>query len=74
MAHTIATILGISDDQVTQATYLSVDKKKDKTDALGSTAAGHMIFDYDPTGGNRREPRAWRIIWQNSLILGQQWK
>ena len=76
MASTVATILGIPANQVQLNTYVGVDKDKDP-DALTTTAAGHMIFDYDPTGGpasTRRTPfAAWRIIWQKSQILADQW-
>lgn len=76
MASTVATILGVTPDKVITETYVSVDKQKDPK-ALDNTAAGHMIFDYDPTGGpggNRRTPwAAWRIIWQKELILADQW-
>ena len=73
MAHTVATILGIPDDEVKIKTYIPVDKKKDTSDSLKITAAGHMIFDFDPTGGSRAEPYAWRIVWQNSQIDADQW-
>ena len=74
MRHTVANILGIDDDEVKIQTYIPVDKKKDKSDSLTKTAAGHMIFDFDPKGGSRAEPYAWRIIWQNSQIDADQWK
>lgn len=76
MASTVATILGVTPDKVTQDTYVGIDKKKDPQ-GLKTTAAGHMIFDYDPTGGpggTRRTPwAAWRIIWQKEQILADQW-
>lgn len=76
MASTVATILGVTPDKVIQDTYVGVDKKKNPQ-ALKTTAAGHMIFDYDPTGGpggTRRAPwAAWRIIWQRDQILADQW-
>ena len=73
MSATVATILGIEVEEVKVRTYIAVDKKKDSSNALSNTAAGHMIFDFDPTGGDRKEPFAWRIIWQNSLIDADQW-
>ena len=76
MASTIASILGIDTNKVVQKTYVPADGVKDK-ELLKATAAGRMIFDYDPTGGpggNRRVPKAaWRIIWQKELILADQW-
>ena len=74
MRKTVANILEIADDKVKIQTYIPVDKKKDDSDSLTKTAAGHMIFDFDPTGGSRAEPYAWRIIWQNSQIDADQWK
>ncbi len=74
MAQTVADAIGIDVERVQQRTYLAVDKTRDTTDALKNTAAGHMIFDFDPTGGDRGTPYAWRIIWQNSLILSRDWK
>ena len=74
MRHTVATILGIDDEQVKVQTYIPVDKNKDKSGSLENTAAGHMINDFDPKGGSRAEPYAWRIIWQNSQIDADQWK
>ena len=73
MRSTVATILGITDDKVKIQTYIPVDKKKDESGSLDKTAAGHMIFDFDPTGGSKREPYAWRLIWQNSQIDADQW-
>ena len=73
MAHTVATILKIPDEQVNIQTYLPVDKAEDESKALENTAAGHMIFDFDPEGGSDAKPNAWRIIWENSLIAGDQW-
>ncbi len=76
MARTIATILSIDFKTIQQESYVGVDKDKDKKlpkPVLSHTAAGHMIFDYDPKGGDRKEPFAWRIIWQRDQILGQQW-
>ncbi len=76
MAATVAAILGISPDSVIQETYVGVDKKMD-TQALSVSAAGHMVFDYDPKGGPgsmRRAPlAAWRDIWQREQILADQW-
>ena len=74
MAKKVAEILDIDVPRVKNVTYLAVDKAKDKTNALSKTATGHMIFDFDPSGGSRGMPYAWRIIWQNSLIAGDQWK
>ena len=74
MRHTVADILGIKDDEVKIQTYIPVDKKKDTSGSLKNTAAGHMIFDFDPKGGSRAEPYSWRIIWQNSQIDADQWK
>ena len=76
MASTVATILGIPIDQVQKNTYAGVDKER-APDVLKTTAAGHMIFDYDPKGGlastRRTALAAWRIIWQRSQILADQW-
>ena len=76
MASTVANILGITPDQVSQNTYVAVDGSIDKN-ILKNTAAGRMLFDYDPTGGplgTRRKPyAAWRIIWQKEQILADQW-
>ena len=73
MADTIAVILGINVNQVTKVKYLAVDKEKDH-EILDTTAAGHLIFNYDPKDGHRKHPsRAWRIIWENRLIDADQW-
>ena len=72
MRETVASILGIPAEEVKVRTYVAVDEAKDISDALGTTAAGHMIFDFDPKGGGRRT-RAWRIIWENSLIDTDEW-
>ena len=76
MASTIASILGIDTNKVVQKTYVPADGALDE-ELLKNTAAGRMIFDYDPTGGpeaTRRVPKAgWRIIWQKELILADQW-
>ena len=75
MAQTVATILGISKEEVKIKTYIPVDKKKDKSDSLTQTAAGHMIFDFDPDEGSRRGGfYAWRIIWENSQIAADLWE
>jgi len=73
MAKTIASILDIDYNAIQQESYVGVDKNKDIDGVLDNTAAGHMIFDYDPKAGDRREPFAWRIIWERSQILGHQW-
>ena len=73
MASTVATILGISDEEVKIEIYTPVDKGKDKTKSLEETAAGHMIFDFDPKGGSKAKPYAWRILWQNSQLDADQW-
>lgn len=76
IADTIASILSIEPNAIHVESYVAVDKDKDsKTPrpALVHTAAGRMIFDYDPKGGDRKEPFAWRIIWERSQILGDQW-
>lgn len=76
MANTIASILSIDASAIQQESYIGIDKKEDDKipqPVLRTTATGHMIFDYDPKGGNRQEPFAWRIIWQRYQILGQQW-
>ncbi len=76
MADTIASILSIDAKVINLESYEGVDKKADDLTPrplLKHTAAGHMIFDYDPKGGDRKEPFAWRIIWERSQILGQQW-
>lgn len=54
------------------ATYVPAPKN---SAALMETAAGHMLFDYDPKGaGSRSNPqKAWRIIWQNEIILADEW-
>ena len=76
MASTIASILGLDTNKVVQKTYVPADGAVDE-ELLKNTAAGRMIFDYDPTGGpeaTRRVPKAaWRIIWQKELILADQW-
>lgn len=72
MAKAVADALGVDVSAVQQVPYLAVDKAKDRTNALDNTAAGRMIFDYDPQGAGRRRP-AWRIIWQNSQILADFW-
>ena len=62
--------------QVSTATYVATRKDKDGGQtALDTTAAGHMLFEYDPQGvGKRRqEQRAWRILWQRSQIMADQW-
>ena len=74
MANTIAPILGISADQVKLHPYVAVDAAKDTTDQLGRTAAGRMIFDYDPNAGDRQEPVSWRIIWERGILDLQQWR
>ncbi|KAL8776565.1 MAG: hypothetical protein Q9213_008222 [Squamulea squamosa] len=79
MASTVANVLNIPRAKVQTETYVAVDKSKDeekgeKQAILETTAAGHMIFDYDPAGGSRRSPMAqWRIIWQRAQILGDEW-
>ena len=73
MADTIAPILGINADQVKLHVYDAVDMEKDTTNKLRDTAAGRMIFDYDPEAGDKKEPVAWRIIWQNGILDLQQW-
>ena len=73
MADTIAPMLGINANQVKLHRYAAVDKLKDGTDQLGVTAAGHMIFDYDPQAGDRKEPMSWRIIWERGILDLQQW-
>ena len=72
MRESVASILGISVEKVNVRTYVAVDKKKDGSNALETTAAGHMIFEFDPTGTGRRKA-AWRIIWENSLIDADEW-
>ena len=74
MRETVATILGIDVDKVKIMTYIAVDKGRDTSGSLTETAAGHMIFDFDPSGGSKDKPYAWRIIWQNSQIGADQWK
>ena len=73
MASTVATILGISDEEVNKVIYDPVDSKKDKSNSLWKTAAGRMIFDFDPKGGSTAKPHAWRILWQNSQLDADQW-
>lgn len=87
MASTVAaTILGVQANRVQTKTYVAVNKeaKADEEnaaasggDVLENTAAGHMIFDYDPRGGpdsKRRAPQAaWRIPWQKELIDADAW-
>ncbi|KAL6719513.1 hypothetical protein ACLMJK_003754 [Lecanora helva] len=59
--------------------YKPVDAAKDRPprgpDMLGKTAAGHMIFQYDPMGaGSRGKPNnAWRIMWERGIIAGDVW-
>ncbi len=76
MASTVATILGVTPDKVIQKTYVALDAKQ-SANVLKNTAAGHMIFDYDPRGGpagSESEPyAAWRIIWQREQIDADQW-
>ena len=77
MASTVATILGVAKNKVTQMTYVAIDSNEDSDDQLTNTAAGRMIFDYDPTGGpggTESEPyAAWRILWQRDQIAIDQW-
>lgn len=74
MKAAVAAALNIDGERVTVNTYAPVDKKKDTTNALKTTAAGHMIFDFDPKGGSRATPYAWRIIWQRNILAGDEWK
>ena len=73
MRSTVATILGIEPEEVKVQTYKAIDKARDTSNALYNTATGHMIFDFNPTGGSRKEPFAWSIIWQNSQIDAERW-
>lgn len=54
------------------ATYVPAHKD---SIALQETAAGHMLFDYNPKGsGTRTKPvKSWRLIWQNEAILADEW-
>ena len=76
MVTTVATVLGVQADRVQAKTYVAFDKNK-HSEVLKDTAAGRMIFDYDPRGGpdsKRRTPQAaWRILWQNEQIDADAW-
>lgn len=75
MAATVAAILDIDVQRVETRAYDAVDKEKDrkKENMLVNTAAGKLIFDYDPDCGDRKEPIGWRLIWQNQVIDVRQW-
>ena len=76
LAQAVADAFGIDVSKVSQNGYHAVDKAgggSSGAEQIRSTAAGHMIFDYDPDGPKRGQS-GYRLMWQRSMILGDQWK
>ncbi|CAD6594517.1 MAG: hypothetical protein ASARMPREDX12_009192 [Alectoria sarmentosa] len=72
MVSTVNGIIGI--DPVVRA-YEAQDSGTPSGKAtLKTTGAGKMLFNYDPTGGSRAKPNAWRILWESQVIAVGQWK
>ncbi|KAK4697670.1 hypothetical protein P7C71_g449, partial [Lecanoromycetidae sp. Uapishka_2] len=65
--------------QVSTQTYVRINRNAPgATNTLENTATGHMIFDFDPQGilgrtRNAAAQAAYRTIWQNGIILADQW-
>ncbi|KAL8864450.1 MAG: hypothetical protein Q9174_007349, partial [Haloplaca sp. 1 TL-2023] len=74
MAEIIAEVLGIDVSRVEQKGYYALnDGDPHDHELLDITAAGNMIFDYDPNAEKRRYPQ-WRILWERSPFYGNQWQ
>lgn len=72
MVSTVNGIIGI--DPVVRA-YEAQDSGTPSGKAtLKNTGAGKMLFNYDPTGGSRAKPNAWRILWESQVVAVGQWK
>ena len=53
-------------------TYTAQDfNTEEGSQTLETTAAGKLIFDYDPNAGDGR--RQYRVLFQRGMILADEW-
>ncbi|KAF6237247.1 hypothetical protein HO173_004715 [Letharia columbiana] len=75
IAKMVSAINGLVGVAPTVRTYDAQDAKTPSGQTtLENTGAGHMLFDYDPTGGSRAKPNAWRMLWESQVVAVGQWK